>query len=358
MMPHHLTPDPFKQTAFKRTAFTLVELLVVIAIIGVLVALLLPAVQAAREAARRTQCNSQMKQLGLAIQNYHDTKGQFPTGRTSTDEFGVSWAYEILPQIEEQALYDAFDPSQPVHSEVNAAAMRTPIASYACPSRGPAAADRDFDNNEKGAGANNEPRGVAVRGDYAAVAGLEEDTGMEGEDYIEGEVDFRDGHVDWSISGPIFSNSKIQSRNVTDGMSKTFAVGEKFTPQTEGEWDDKFIHAAQGDTCILASDNITTIFRGTEDGLADSSDRIEQGERNEAAQLFGASNHPGTVMFVFLDGHTEAISTGRSGRAETINPNQIEDVPSGVGADDKALIDQWGWLMAMSTIAGEEVISE
>jgi prepilin-type N-terminal cleavage/methylation domain-containing protein/prepilin-type processing-associated H-X9-DG protein len=357
-MSHHLTPAPFKRRASKQTAFTLVELLVVIAIIGVLVALLLPAVQAAREAARRTQCNSQMKQLGLAIQNYHDTKGQFPTGRTSTDEFGVSWAYEILPQIEEQTLYDAFDPSQPVHSEANAAAMRTPIPSYACPSRGPAAADRNFDNDEKGAGANGEPLGVAVRGDYAAVAGLEEDTGMEDMDYIEGVIDFRDGHVDWSISGPIFSNSKIQSRNVTDGMSKTLAVGEKFTPQTEGEWDEKFVQAAQGDTCILSSDNIPTIFRGTEDGLADASDRIKQGERNRPAQLFGASNHPGTVMFVFLDGHTEAISTGRSGRAETINPNQIRDVPSGVSADDKALIDQWGWLMAMSTIAGEEVVSE
>ncbi|QDV76038.1 DUF1559 domain-containing protein [Botrimarina mediterranea] len=341
--------------AARRTAFTLVELLVVIAIIGVLVALLLPAVQAAREAARRTQCNSQLKQIGLAIQSYHDANGQFPTGRTSTDEFGVSWAYAILPQIEEQSLYDAFDPSQPVHSEANATAMRTPIAVYACPSRGPATADRDFDNNEQGAGANGEPRGVAVRGDYAANAGLEEDTGMEDSDYLEGEVDFRSGHVDWSLSGPIFSNSKIESRNVTDGMSKTLAVGEKFIPQTEGDWDDKFIHAAQGDTCFLASDNITTIMRGTEDGLGDSSDRIEQGRRNQAAQLFGASNHPGIVMFAFLDGHTEAISTGRSGRAETINPNQIRDVPSSLDAEDQGLIDQWGWLMAMSTIAGEEV---
>jgi len=352
-MLRHFTPAPFK-----RAAFTLVELLVVIAIIGVLVALLLPAVQAAREAARRSQCNSQMKQLGLAGQNYHDAHGQFPTGRTSTSESGVSWAFSILPQIEEQAIHDAFDPSQPVHSQANAATMRTPIPVYACPSRGPAAADRDFDNDEQGAGANGEPRGVAVRGDYAAVAGLEEDTGMEDMDYIEGVVDFRDGHVDWSISGPIFSNSKIKARNVTDGMSKTLVFGEKFTPQTEGDWDEKFIQAAQGDTCFLSSDNIPTIFRGTEDGLADSSDRIKQGQRNRPAQLFGASNHPGTVMFVFLDGHTEAISTGRSGRADSINPNQIRDVPSSARAEDKALIDQWGWLMAMSTIAGEEIWSE
>jgi prepilin-type N-terminal cleavage/methylation domain-containing protein len=103
----------------KLRAFTLVELLVVIAIIGVLVALLLPAVQAAREAARRSSCTNKMKQLGIAVHNYHDTNKVFPPGklllRKSTtaitsyhDKWYVNWAVSILPFMEQQSLFDVF----------------------------------------------------------------------------------------------------------------------------------------------------------------------------------------------------------------------------------------------------------
>ena len=97
----------------KMAGFTLVELLVVIAIIGILVALLLPAIQAAREAARRTACTNNLKQVALALLNYHDVKGQFPLGSYTAikedhpaEEDGLGWATQILPQLEEQPLYD------------------------------------------------------------------------------------------------------------------------------------------------------------------------------------------------------------------------------------------------------------
>jgi len=131
---------------FQRSrGFTLVELLVVIAIIGILVALLLPAVQAARESARRTQCTNNLKQLGVAIQNYHDTFKSFPMGalRAYTGSGNcaysttITWVARVLPQLEQQALYDQIDWEVWTWwgtSHANATVAATPLPAVRCPS--------------------------------------------------------------------------------------------------------------------------------------------------------------------------------------------------------------------------------
>lgn len=122
----------------RRTGFTLVELLVVIAIIGILVALLLPAVQAARESARRTHCLNNLKQIGLAIHNYHDVQLAFPTGGDNgpvaccaadndrIDRF--SWTFHILPYMEQQTVYEMWPSNL-------AQLQKTIVGTYVCPSK-------------------------------------------------------------------------------------------------------------------------------------------------------------------------------------------------------------------------------
>jgi prepilin-type N-terminal cleavage/methylation domain-containing protein len=125
-----------------RRGFTLVELLVVIAIIGILVALLLPAIQAAREAARRTQCTNHLKQIGVAIHNYHDTYNIMPPSYVNNGaEIMWGWGTLILPFMEQQALFDAIDPirwggggGNPVHRADQNENLRVRIPGYRCPS--------------------------------------------------------------------------------------------------------------------------------------------------------------------------------------------------------------------------------
>lgn len=116
-----------------RRAFTLVELLVVIAIIGILIALLLPAVQAAREAARRSQCSNNLKQMGLACLNYHEARGTLPPYRISQRH--TTWAAIILPYIEQESAADLWDLNRAYQGQNPDATMAAPLAFY-CPSQG------------------------------------------------------------------------------------------------------------------------------------------------------------------------------------------------------------------------------
>ena len=132
-----------------RRGFTLVELLVVIAIIGVLVALLLPAVQAAREAARRIQCSNHLKQLGLGMHNYHDTLNRLPFASAWGVGQAGTWPAFILPQIEQMPLYQKFDFNVAMSHANNTQAITTVVKVFVCPtdpqSRNPIMTNRWLD---------------------------------------------------------------------------------------------------------------------------------------------------------------------------------------------------------------------
>jgi prepilin-type N-terminal cleavage/methylation domain-containing protein/prepilin-type processing-associated H-X9-DG protein len=266
--------------------FTLVELLVVIAIIGTLVGLLLPAVQAARESGRRMTCTNNLKQLGLGIANYEQARKIYPSGRDTKDPYGVSWAFRLLPYVEQSQIYTAHDKTARVDDDANSTAMRTPVATYYCASRRSPAADRNFDNNDQ------PPlkMGMAAGGDYAANAGSYYNFGASGTTF------------DPKQSGPIYTYSAVQARKVSDGLSKTFAVGERHIPKTTQSASPDMVQHDQGDTAMFAADTPLTLFRDTARGIADGPD-----DRN--ARKYG-SMHPAVTNFVFLDGHVEPIDTG------------------------------------------------
>jgi prepilin-type N-terminal cleavage/methylation domain-containing protein len=220
----------------KRGAFTLVELLVVIAIIGILVALLLPAVQAAREAARRAQCQSNLKQLGLALNNFADVRKKYPLGvaggtKGFTDD-GYGWATGLLPQLEEQALYDRIHDKSQIH---NGGTIPYPGILF-------------FQHAVKGVII---PGGDTVLGVFRCpsselpshatelVAELEHAVGYATSDYkgCTGEGDsglFFKRSDGLSIKPP---TTKVRPADVTDGLSKTIAFGEAsyYTINDEGK---------------------------------------------------------------------------------------------------------------------------
>ena len=197
----------------RRSGFTLVELLVVIAIIGVLVALLLPAVQAAREAARRTQCVNHLKQIGIGLHNYHDTYRILPPAMTfpqgelaeSSDLMGANWVISMLPYYEQQNLYEAFNLRQPISSAANRTARGTRVAALLCPS------DPNnrtaFRGNSTGEGDN------WARGNYAANG-------------PNGRLDNRATWADPNLRGVMGWNLSVRFAEVTDGLSQTLMVGE------------------------------------------------------------------------------------------------------------------------------------
>lgn len=314
--------------------FTLVELLVVIAIIGVLVALLLPAIQAARESARRNQCTNNLKQIGLALQSRHDAKKVLPAGRTGlptasnsgVTQFGVSWAFELLPYVEQTSLYQALVKALPCSDPQNALAMRSPVPTFFCPSRREPAADRNFDNNDQPAAEEN--RGIAAGGDYKGSAGLDINYG----------IDNPQGEAPGVMGGALYTFSRNSLRQVTDGTSQSIAVGEKYVPtedevlQAHPNADPAMMHYYQGDTAYHAGDHRFAVMASTECGMAKGEAPVGVNcGVNKLWEQFG-SEHPSISNFVFLDGHVQAIQQSVDvitlQRISTIADDQVIDTNS------------------------------
>jgi prepilin-type N-terminal cleavage/methylation domain-containing protein/prepilin-type processing-associated H-X9-DG protein len=203
-----------------RHGFTLVELLVVIAIIGVLVGLLLPAIQAARESARRTQCTNNLKQIGVACLNYHDTFRVLPSGYIANVPYadtvptspGWGWAALILPMMEETGLYGSLNFKLPIEHPGNSAVRKT-VSAYLCPSDQLEITDFQLVDG------NGRPVARVAPSSYAASVGSDAS-----------EADAETGN------GVFYRNSSLRIAQITDGTSHTVMIGDRGWGQVKGTW--------------------------------------------------------------------------------------------------------------------------
>lgn len=278
--------------SFDRFAFTLVEILVVVAIISILIALMLPAIQQARESARKSQCANNLKQIGLGMQTYLLDKKAFPVGYSSRvlpdhDDGGPGWAWgsSLLPYIEEAALADQVDTTKSLRAADTEQLRLTSIPLFACPSDDIFETVIDIPSKSstliicKMAAAN-----------YVANSGTIRPTCKLCRD---------------AFDGVFGRNRAIKPQELTDGLSKTFAVGERASrwsrpvmwgvlPNSkviDNQQPGKF---AAGPAFVLG----TTFNKGFN---IETSTEMDHGTDDTYAESFG-SVHPGGAFFLFCDG--------------------------------------------------------
>ncbi|MDG2012668.1 MAG: DUF1559 domain-containing protein [Pirellulaceae bacterium] len=288
----------------RRTAFTLIELLVVIAIIGLLVGMLLPAVQQVREAARNTECLNNLRQIGMAVQNYEGARRRLPPARPA-DAF-LTWTVTLMPYLEQDNLYRLFDARAPYGLQ-NPNVLRSPVSTYSCPSRRSLGELSVFETF-------GEPIGSV--GDYAGNAGSDRyfepgDLEYTGEwALFDVEVDgvFNSGYSHQNLIDPdtlklkTGARGRYALRDVTDGTSHTAFIGEKSVSTIHrgepGGW---------GDGSIYNGNEPGTSMRLGGIGLPIQMDGDFEPPGPGGIPTFGSA-HAVTCNFTFGDGSTRGIS--------------------------------------------------
>lgn len=210
-------------SAARRSGFTLVELLVVIAIIGILVALLLPAIQAAREAARRSQCQNNLRQIGLASLNYESTLKRFPPSSYDPkvpNPFPYSFRAFVLPYHEESSLHSLIDFKFHWNNPTNLRAYLTPLPVYKCPSRVPLEPVYGGDSPTSGALVDS-----SLAAHYYAIMGGAVGCSTTGGYTIIGDCS-NSQTGPYATNGIMYPSSKTKAAEITDGLSKTYLIGE------------------------------------------------------------------------------------------------------------------------------------
>lgn len=326
-----------------RLGFSLVELLVVTAITGVLTALALSAVQAARESARRTQCGNNLRQVGLGVLHHHEVRNCFPTAGTNSEDFTLEptqdpgferlgWGFQILPYIEQGALYNAgkgHSPTTPLPALGNRSLAEISVPTLICPSRGARTA---VDVSRPGV--------TYALGDYAGIIfgfigdlqwrnshNDEDATGLAYRQYGWRGIITKGGH---NFEGNYHRWPTVRANDVSDGLSNTVVLMEKAV------WSERYslstassaamtcevfgwVHNAHQPTMRSISGDGGLAFGGTGGNWAGSLGRGEgprirgdddrRGGQRDWDQGFGSA-HAGIVLALFGDGSVRAINEG------------------------------------------------
>jgi prepilin-type N-terminal cleavage/methylation domain-containing protein/prepilin-type processing-associated H-X9-DG protein len=277
-----------------RRGFTLIELLVVIAIIGVLIALLLPAVQSAREAARRAQCVNNLKQIGLALLNYEGALLTFPPGYVSNFDSqgndtgpGWGWATMLLPQFEQTPVFVAINFNLPIEDPTNLTSRLPLVNNFLCPSD------------------TVQPFWWAVNRDAATGAPVQNICQVASSNYV--------GVYGTSEPGPngegvFFRDSKIALKDITDGSSQTIIVGERSHRLGEATWVGSVTNALLYPT---DNDNIGRYVTETSPGmvLGHAGEGHGPGDPRSDVNQFYSVHSGGGVNFQFADGHVSFLKS-------------------------------------------------